>query len=169
PGAVPLPAVASLWFLPGALTVATIIEIIALGILIPWMTARLIVTVISVYSLALLWAVFGRRRIYPHYVLAGDLVIRQGCQPLMTVSRERIVQTTVDRTYRSERATVVDEALVLTNGSGTNLRVVLTEPSPVPAPDRWPWQKARCLEVTGIRLWVDDPVAAVSALTGEAD
>jgi hypothetical protein len=169
PGAVPLPAVTGLWFLPGALTAATVIEIIAIELLIPWMSARIIVTVISVYSLALLWAILGQRKIYPHYVLAGDLVIRHGRQPVMTVSSELILRATVARTYRSERATVRDDVLVLGNGSGTSLRIVLAESLPVPDPDRWPWQKARIVRATEILLWVDDPAAAVSILTGQAD
>jgi hypothetical protein len=168
PGAVPLPATQGLWFLPGALTAVTAVEITAVELLVSSALVRVVVTVISVYSLLLLWSVFGRRKVYPPFVSDRALVIRQGRTTLADIPRESISAITADRNYRTDRAITDDGTLVLGNGNGTNLEIRLTEGVDAADPDRWPRQKPVTAEITEVLLWVDDPAAAVAAL-GRSD
>jgi len=152
-----LTATSGLWFLPVVLTAVTAVEVAAVELLVRSLPVRITVTVISAYSLLLLWAFFGRRLVYPHYIDATSLVIRQGRTPLLTIPRDDIREFLRHRTHRAERAAVVDDALVIGNGTGTNMKVVLSGAVPVTDPDRWPWQSRRTLHVEALLLWVDDP------------
>lgn len=163
-GSVPLTATQGLWFLPGALTAVTAVEVTAVELLVPSAVVRIAVTVVSVYSLLLLWAVFGRRRIYPSFVDDRSLVLRQGRAVLAQIPRNSITEVTVDRTFRADRAVVTDGVLVLGNGTGTTLRIRLHDRTTVTDPDRWPWQKGQDMDITEILLWVDDPAGSVTVL-----
>lgn len=163
-GSAPLTATQGLWFLPGALTAVTAVEVTAVELLVPSAVVRLAVTVVSVYSLLLLWAVFGRRRVYPSFVDDWSLVLRQGRTVLAEIPRNSIAEVTVDRTFRADRATVDDTILVLGNGAGTTLRIRLNDRTVVTDPDRWPWQKGQNVDITEILMWVDDPAGSVAVL-----
>lgn len=163
-GSAPLTATQELWFLPGALTAVTAVEVTAVELLVPSAVVRLAVTVVSVYSLLLLWAVFGRRRVYPSFVDDWSLVLRQGRAVLAEIPRNSIAEVTVDRTFRADRATVDDTILVLGNGAGTTLRIRLNDRTVVTDPDRWPWQKGQNVDITEILMWVDDPAGSVAVL-----
>src|SRR5699024_8995265 len=66
PGQVPIPAETGLWGIPGMMTVATIIEIIALELLLPWPAVRVVFALVSIYSLVILWGLIGQRAVHPH-------------------------------------------------------------------------------------------------------
>lgn len=112
----------------------------------------------------LLWAVFGRRRVYPSFVDDRSLVLRQGRAVLAEIPRGSIVEVAVDRTFRADRAIIDDGTLVIGNGNGTTLAIRLAEGTEMEDPDRWPWQKALTMQVTEILLWVDDPAGSVTVL-----
>jgi hypothetical protein len=154
-----LAATSGLWFLPGALTVVTAVEVVAVELLVRSLPVRIIATAVSVYSLLLLWAFFGRRKVYPHYVDATSLVVRHGRTPVLTVPRDQLQLIIPHRTHRAERAAVVGDALVIGNGTGTNVKIILSDAVPVTDPDRWPWQSHRTLPVRTLLLWVDEPPA----------
>ncbi|HIW92798.1 MAG TPA: hypothetical protein H9870_14185 [Candidatus Corynebacterium avicola] len=167
--ATPLPATSGIWFLPAAVTVATAIEITAVELLVPWPELRIILAIVSVYSLIILWAMLGRQKTYPHYVDAGSLVLRRGGRVLVDLPRTGVKVCVRERRYDTTRPTVDDSVLVLGTGEGTNLRLTLDTPAPVVDPDRWPWQRPAPVEVTQILLWLDDPSDALTALHGVDD
>ncbi|WP_165242896.1 hypothetical protein [Corynebacterium lizhenjunii] len=66
--AVAIPALRGWWHIPVAMTVASLIEVVAVELIVPWSVVRVLLLVVTLYSLVLLWGVFGARWVYPHYL-----------------------------------------------------------------------------------------------------
>lgn len=167
-GATPMPATTGVWFLPGAISVATVIEITAVELLVPWKELRIILAIASVYSLMILWAMLGRQKTYPHYLDRDSLVLRRGGRVLAELPWSMIRDCARDRRYDTDQATVDDGVLTLGTGEGTNIRITLNAGLSVADPDRWPWQRPQPVEISEIRLWLDEPAEAPAALTASA-
>lgn len=148
-----LSSTSGLWTLPLALTIATVIEIIAIELILPWPAVRIILAVLSVYSLLWLWAIFGQRVVYPHYLTKDALVLRCG---RTVVARLTDIETiTSERGFDSDSHNIAEGVLILASGEGTNI-TVRCQPSPA-LPFHWPWQNPSPESVSQVRLWVDDP------------
>lgn len=162
PGAKPIAAEAGLWGLPMMFTAATAIEVIALELLLPWPGVRLLLVLLSVYSLVMLWGLIAQRVVHPH-AIGEEVVLRRGRAvvtrfPVGTIAAVRKV-----RDFAAESHRVADGRLELSNGHGANVCLRLTVPVLVDPPS-WPWQRTVPEPVREIALWVDDPEGMVSAV-----
>lgn len=162
--AVPLPATQGLWFLPVTVSALTVVEITAVELLVTAVSLRVLVTAVSVYSLLLLWGLFGRQKVFPHYVYHRTLVLRQGRRVLVDVPLEESEKVIEERSFTADRLSVSDQTLFTGNGNGTNVRVDLRVPVPVTVPGERVWEKRRTFQITSLRFWADDPQKAVTAI-----
>lgn len=155
PNAQALHATKGLWTLPCALSAATAIEIIAIELLLPWQIARIILLIVSIYSLLWLWAIFMQRAIYPHYLTNDALVLRRGRRVVLKLERSCITAASLERNFDSDPHLIAQKTLTIASTEGTNFTIHCL---PVKAPPfSWPWQKASPENVTQVRLWLDQP------------
>lgn len=116
----------------------------------------------------ILWAMLGRQKTYPHYLDRDSLVLRRGGPVLAELPWSMIRDCARDRRYATDQATADDGVLTLGTGEGTNIRITLNAGLSVADPDRWPWQRPQPVEISEIRLWLDEPAEALAALTTSA-
>lgn len=162
PGAVAVPASPSL-LLPLALTAATAIEIVVVELVISLWWVRVVVAVVSLYSLAILWAFVMGPRIYPHYLADSELVLRAGRTVVARIPAAVLNRARRDRDYGTPSQRVEGDTLTLAGVEGTNLRLELKRP--VEAQEfAWPWQSAQTREVASVRLGVDDPETFITQM-----
>ncbi|OFP19774.1 hypothetical protein HMPREF2976_03815 [Corynebacterium sp. HMSC077D10] len=150
------------WVIPAAVTGATGIECIAIELLVPWVWLRAVILVVSLYSLVLLWGVFGAAFVYPHFV-DGDLVLRHAGRDIARIAPSAVASIVQSRGYSHERHAVDVDTLILGNGDGTNIHIELASPVLVSAP-RWPWQKEHAVSINDVRVWCDAPAEAVATI-----
>lgn len=155
-GAVALPARRGMWQLPVAFSAAVIIEIVALELLLPWPWLRVVLLILSLYSLPMLWGIIAARAVHPHYLDHHELVLRSGRTVVARIPRASIGTVRRGRELSAERWEVTAETLTLGGTEGANVTVTLEEPVAA-AHGRWPWQAARTSPVTRVRLWLDEP------------
>lgn len=158
-GSTPISASRGWWHLPLVITGASGVEAVVIELAIPWETVKLVVLLVSVYSLALAWGVFGARWTHPHYV-DEYLHLRVSRREIAHVRTAETVQ--IMRGFHTEHHLVENGELIL-GGEGTNIVVMLSEPIRVHEP-RWPWQRDKMSEVRCIRMWVDSPKLASAQL-----
>ena len=171
PGQVPIPAETGLWGIPGMMTIATIIEIIALELLLPWPAVRVVLALVSIYSLVILWGLIGQRAVHPH-TLGPELVLKRGRTIIARIDVADVAEAVVSRDYAAEQYAVDGGVLTLANGQGANVHVTLLPDadSAQAQPPTWiPWKKKPMETVTEIALWADDPIEAVSAIRTARD
>ena len=143
-GAVALPARRGWWQLPAMLTVAMVIEIVAVELLVPWPLARLLLLIASLYSIPLLWGYLAGRIVHPHY-LGADLVLREGRRELLRVPADEIVAVRAVRGFAAERGGV-GKQLVLGGPEGTNVEI-------------------RLADGRSVALWLDEGAGALPDVT----
>ncbi|MFD5867711.1 hypothetical protein ACFWGD_03715 [Corynebacterium sp. NPDC060344] len=171
PRRIPIPAVEGLWGIPGMMTVATIVELIAIELLLPWPEVRVVLALVSIYSLLILWSFIGQRVVYPHSV-GPELILRHGRTIIARIDAAAVGEVLVVRDYAAEQHAVGGGVLTLSNGQGTNVRVAL-HAGAVPVetrPPTWiPWKKKPMETITEVALWADDPIEAVAAIRTARD
>lgn len=140
----------------------SVIETIALALVIPWPAVHRILLVIDVYGIVLILALHAACVVRPHVVGPdGSLRIRYGSLFDLRVPAATIATARVDRRYPDGRLVRVsaDGVLDLAVGSQTTVTVELTEPV----------KFVRPLGAQGfartLRFHADDPREAVAALT----
>ncbi|MCD9587275.1 MULTISPECIES: hypothetical protein [Streptomyces] len=140
----------------------SVIETIALALVIPWPVVHRILLVIDVYGVVLILALHAACVVRPHVVGPdGSLRIRYGVLFDLRVPAATIATARVDRRYPDGRLVRVsaDGVLDLSVGSQTTVTVELAEPVAFVRP-----LGARGSART-LRFHVDDPREAVAALT----
>ncbi|MFW9045511.1 hypothetical protein ACOI92_11810 [Corynebacterium striatum] len=100
------------WVIPAAVTGATGIECIAIELLVPWAWLRALILVVSLYSLILLWGIFGAAYTYPHFV-DGTLVLRHAGRQVVSIAAGEIANITLSRGYSHERYAIDEDTLIL--------------------------------------------------------
>ena len=154
------------WVIPAAVTGAAGIECIAIELLVPWAWLRALILVVSLYSLILLWGIFGAAYTYPHFV-DGTLVLRHAGKEVASIAAGEIANITLSRGYSHERYAIDEDTLILGNGNGSNVHIELASPLLVPAP-KWPWQKEQLSHVNHVQVWFDAPSEAITAISRSA-
>ncbi|MEU2394216.1 hypothetical protein [Streptomyces sp. NPDC007369] len=139
----------------------SVIETVALSVLIPWPAVHRVVLVIDVYGVLLMLALHAACVTRPHVVSAdGSLRIRYGALFDLRVPADAIASIRVDRRYPDGRLVRLGEdgVLDLIVGSQTTVTVELGRPLPFARP-----LGARG-EASGLRFHADDPAAVVAAV-----
>lgn len=139
----------------------SLIETVALALLIPWPAVHRLVLVLDVYGVLLVLAMHAACVTRPHVVGPdGTLRIRYGALFDLTVPPDAVASVRVDRRYPEGRLVTLSEdgVLDLIVGSQTTVTVELSRPLPFHRP----------LGAVGrarvVRFHADDPRALVAAM-----
>ncbi|MFI6081050.1 hypothetical protein ACIBBB_08730 [Streptomyces sp. NPDC051217] len=141
----------------------SVVETVALAILIPWPLVHMILLVLDVYGVLMVLALHASCVTRPHVVGSdGSLRVRWGALFDMTIAGDRIGSARVERRYPEGALIRIDEpggTLDLIVGSQTTVRVELTEPVEFVRP------MGGRGTATVVRFHADEPAALVARLT----
>ncbi|MCP1388051.1 hypothetical protein M5J20_07580 [Corynebacterium sp. TA-R-1] len=135
----------------GFLTAIMLVEIVAVHLLLPPGTVRIVAFVVSVWGVVFVWALVASERVRPSYVTDEEIVLRRGRKVFAAVPRETVAAVRRDRSFASDVA-LGDGELALGGPAGTDLFLELREPVDA-AHDTYPWQKVRTEPVTRLRFY----------------
>jgi hypothetical protein len=155
-GAMPLYGYKRWYQLPAIFTAAVVIEIIAVEMLVSIGWLRVLLLVLSIYSLLLLWAWFAGSKVHPSYIQYDTVVLRQGRKIIATIPLTDIARMTYQRGYSTDLYLVQDDTVTLGNSEGTNIAITLHDPIPMKATGYF-WQRLPMLDVKHCHIWLDDP------------
>ncbi|AQU68933.1 hypothetical protein [Streptomyces niveus] len=141
----------------------SVVETVALAMLIPWPLVHMILLVLDVYGVLMVLALHAACVTRPHVVGAdGSLRVRWGALFDMPIESGRITSARVERRYPDGSLIRIDEpggTLDLIVGGQTTVRVDLTEPVEFVRP------MGGRGTATAVRFHADDPAALVARLT----
>ncbi|WP_329388446.1 hypothetical protein [Streptomyces sp. NBC_01716] len=141
----------------------SVVETVALAILVPWPLVHRILLVVDVYGLLMVLALHASCVTRPHVVGAdGSLRVRWGALFDMPIASDRISSVRVERRYPDGSLIRIDEpggTLDLIVGGQTTVRVELTGPVGFVRP------MGKRGTATVVRFHADDPAALVARLT----
>lgn len=162
-GAVPIGYSRGTLGMPAALAVAALIELVALHLLIPWPTVRLVLDLLGVYALLVVLGMLAGRIVRPHLLTSDELILRSGPHVCARIPLDALVAARGDRRLSPTNAELVSEPgreiLALPGPDGTRLTLALARPVTATVPGM-PWSSPPAREVTEVRLHVDDDAAA---------
>lgn len=145
--------------IPVALSVAAGIELVAVHLLIPWPTVRLILDLVGIYALLMILGLLAGRIARPHLIVGAELVLRSGPHVCARVPISDVTEVRRDRRLSPTSAAIETDGdrhiLALPGPDGTSLTVVLPRPVDAAVPGM-PWAEPRAREVSEVRLHVDD-------------
>ncbi|MEJ5928617.1 hypothetical protein WG915_08290 [Corynebacterium sp. H128] len=145
-----------MWTLPIALGCASLIELIAIELLLDSLLLRGFLAFLSVYGLALLVGYCGRQFVYPSFRDPKGITLKVFGEQVARIPLEDITTIRFLRTFATESHAIERGTLILGGPEGTNLEILLERPTMVSAPRKW-WQRPREVSVTRIELWADEP------------
>lgn len=93
--------------------------------------------------------------------------LRRGRTIIAAIDVTEVSSVALVRDYSREQHALTDGVLELTNGQGSNVRIVLTDDgeTAVARPPTWlPWRPKPAQALTEVRMWADDPEAAISVI-----
>ncbi|WP_264887453.1 hypothetical protein [Dietzia sp. NCCP-2495] len=161
-GAVPIGYSLGTLGMPAALAVAALIELVALHLLIPWPTVRLVLDLLGVYALLVVLGMLAGRIVRPHLLTSDELVLRSGPHGCARIPLDALAAVRLDRRLSPTNAELVSEPgreiLALPGADGTRLTLALARPVAATVPGM-PWSSPPAREVTEVRLHVDDDAA----------
>lgn len=143
------------------LVFVSLIETVALSLLIPWPSVHRLVLVLDAYGVLLMLAMHAACVTRPHVVRRdGSLRIRYGALFDLSVPADAVASARVDRRYPQGRLVSLSEdgVLDLIVGSQTTVTVELNRPLTFTRP------LGSRAEARTIRFHADDPRALVAAL-----
>lgn len=168
PGAIVLGAHKGTLVLPAAFAVATVVEVVVLHLLLPWMWLRVSLAVVSVWSMVALFGYLAIHRTNPHYLTDTSLVLRQSGSVVAVVDRVDIESVTVGRRFTETAPAIKDGRLYLPNADGTNVDLTLARPVPARLPALLPSRRIT-EQVSRISVYVDEPTRMHAMLTRRDD
>ncbi|GAA2803911.1 hypothetical protein [Crossiella cryophila] len=143
------------------MVVLAVVEIAAGELLVPWWWLRLVLLVPGVYGLLWVLGFLASTRVYPHAVGPAELLLRFACLTEVAVPLGKVGAVRKELCGRHEQSIEVEAGTLSFAVLGTTGVVVeLTEPHEVDLGKR-----GRHL-IERIRLYADDPAAAVTILSG---
>lgn len=155
-GATPLNGHKRWYQLPAIFTVAVAIEIAAVEILVSLGWLRLVLLVLSIYSLLLLWAWFAGSKVHPSFIQHDRLVLRQGRKIIAAIPVAEIERITYQRGYGTDLHLVQGDTVTLGSSEGTNIAITLHKPIPMKATGYF-WQRLPMLDIKHCQIWLDNP------------
>lgn len=148
---------------PLAFGVLTVVEAIAIHLLIPWAWLRTVVLVASVYSLILLLGFVASRIVHPHLLTSSQLTLRSGAHTVATLDRAALTRVVRARRHQPTYPTETDGQLYLPCQDGTNIDLHLTGPVPAHLPGLLARQRRR-VTITVASIHLDDPHAFLDVI-----
>ncbi|MFC4603648.1 hypothetical protein [Rhodococcus kronopolitis] len=153
---------------PVAFAAATVVEVGVLHLLLPWAWLRVVVAVLSIWSLLALLGFLAVERVHPHYLTDTHLVLRQSGTVIASIGRAEVMAASRCLRFSETAPTVVDGRLHLPNADGTTIDIDLGRPVRVNLPALLPSRRKVEL-VSRISVYVDEPARFVAALRGDVD
>ncbi|MGC0365792.1 hypothetical protein ABH922_003776 [Rhodococcus sp. 27YEA15] len=150
---------AGTFVIPVAFVVASLIEALAVHLLVPWEWLRWVLLVATTLSIVLLVGTLATRVVHPHLVTERELILRSGSTVVATVDRSDIESVRMARRFDRTQKVVADDRLFLPGPDGTVLDIDFRRAVSVRVGAGGP--KA----VVGVSLHVDDPRALLAELT----
>lgn len=147
--------------IPMAFGVLTLVEVVALHLVLPWPELSAALTLISVYGLLLMLGVIASRWEHPHYVAATSLVLHNGAHVVADIPYEEIsyVISVLDGSVTSP---TIDHGIArLATMHGCSVAVGLHSPHPVVLSGS---RRSRAHRVSEIRFAADEPSDVVEML-----
>ncbi|AKK06739.1 hypothetical protein CMUST_12140 [Corynebacterium mustelae] len=163
PDAVPITGAGNWWQIPCAMTAATALEILALELLLDNRLIRILLIVVSGYSVLILWAIFGSKKTHPHYLSETSLVLRHNREIIAEIPLKQITKIQKSRNFNAHNYDITADTLVLGSNEGTNVAVQLNQPTLVVRP-HYPWQEPQSALATSIHIWVDSDSADICSM-----
>lgn len=111
--------------IPGAFGVATLVELVVLHLVLPWPWLRLLLAVVSIWSLVALLGSIAIHRVHPHYVTDTHLVLRQSGSTVLSLCRNDIASVALILRFSETTPTIRDGRLFLPNANGTSVDITL--------------------------------------------
>lgn len=167
PGAIVLGANRGTLVMPVAFAVATVVEIVVLHLLLPWMWLRVSLAVASVWSLVALFGYLAIHRTNPHYLTDTSLVLRQSGAVVAVIDRTDIESIAIGPRFTETAPAIRDDRLYLPNADGTNVDLALARPVLARLPALMPSRRIT-EEVSRISVYVDEP-ARMRAMLARRD
>ena len=153
PGATPHPYVGAVSVLLWAFIGGSTVELVALHLILPWETVRLVADVLGVWGLVWMIGLAGSYRVFPHLVTDEGVRVRNGHTTDLLVPWDAIASVrTREHSAPSSRAVQLDPAtrtLSVVVAGRTNVELVLGRPFTVPV-------KGVEEEVLEVRLFADE-------------
>lgn len=156
PDAIVLSAHRGTLVMPAAFAVATVVEIVVLHLLLPWMWLRVSLGVASAWSLVALFGYLAIHRTNPHYLTRTSLLLRQAGAVVAVIDRAEIESIAPRLRFTETAPTIKDARLYLPNADGTNVDLTLARPVLARLPALMPSRRIT-EEVSRISVYVDEP------------
>ena len=160
-GSEPIPAREGTLAIPVAFGVLTLVEVVALHLVLPWPELSAALTLLSLYGLLLMLGVIASRWDHPHHATGTSLVLRHGAHVVADVPYEQIsyVISVLDGSVTSP---TIDHGIArLATMHGCSVAVGVQSPHPVVLSGS---RRSRAHRVSEIRFAADDPSAVVEML-----
>lgn len=158
--------------MPIAMVAAALIELVAIHLLVPWPTVRLVLDLLGAYALLVVLGWLAGRIVRPHLVIGGELILRSGPHVCARVPLDAVAAVRRDRRL-SPTSAAIDTAsgaegdaarvLALPGPDGTSVTLVLDRSVKASVPGL-PWAGPGVREVSEVRLHVDEPDEACRLL-----
>ncbi len=149
--------------IPIAFAIASLIEIVAVHLLVPWAWLQWTLLIISLWGLLAFAGVLAVHRVHPHVLSPNTLMLRVSGRTVAEIPRELILGARVHRRYGTVTAAIEKNMLFLPTQDGTNVDIELsaTVDAVLHAPlARWRAQGS----ISTLAVQVDDPAALTRAL-----
>jgi hypothetical protein len=149
--------------MPVAFAAATLIEVVVLHLVLPWVWLKIVLAVISLWSLVLLAAFIAGDVVHPHYLSGGVLVLRRSGKVVAKVPVNHITRVVNIRRYSRTTPEIEGGRLHLPNHEGTNIELSLQQRTDAATPafiEKW----RSSGPVSTICLYVDEPSKLADAI-----
>lgn len=144
--------------LPLAFGIAGILEAAVVHFLVPWPWLRVVLLVLTVYSLVWIFGMFAARVVNPHLLTADSLILRYGDHVVARIPLSDITAVRDVRRYTHTFPIAEDERVFLASADGTNVDLELAGPIEVMLPGFGSPNKRRTT-TTRFSLFVTTPEA----------
>ena len=163
-GATPLPYVGAVAFPLWAFTAVSLVELVALHLVLPWPTVRLAADVLGIWGVVWCLGLTGCHYVYPHLLTPDALRLRSlRSRDAVTVPWDLVAAVRLrERTLDSGRAVQVhDRVARVTVDKRTDVELVLVRPITVEV-------RGVTHEVDEVHVQLDEPRAAARELRARA-
>lgn len=138
--------------------VVSLIEVVAVDLLLPWPSVRMVLLVVGVWGTALVLGMLAAVTVHPHVVGPSGLRVRHGLSLDVHVPWDAVAGVRRVRRSRDGRTVQLDgRALHVVVSGQTTVEVTFTRPVTVTLP------RDRTAEITELHLHADDAAGMVAA------
>lgn len=133
-GSVPFGYTRGMMTLPVALAVVSLVEVLVVHLLVPWLWLRILLLLLSVWGMLFLFGLLATRVVHPHFVGGDVLHIRWGRTTVLTAPLSAVAAAVRHAHHTDSHPRAEDGLLVLSQFQSTNVRLRFTDPVPARPP-----------------------------------